>query len=73
MSRQLPYLFTVVAYFKERLRKTTKKLIPDRRSPDRNLNPGPSEYEVRVLTTRLPLSFFQFLPSLLIITYLIRR
>jgi hypothetical protein len=37
----------------EGLRKTTKNLILDSRSPGRDLNPGPSEYEVGMLTTRL--------------------
>jgi hypothetical protein len=34
------------------LRKTTKNLSQDSRSPDRRLNPVYSEYETGVLTTR---------------------
>jgi hypothetical protein len=34
------------------LRKTAKPLSHDNRSPGRDLNPGPSEYEVTVLITR---------------------
>jgi hypothetical protein len=37
----------------EELRKTTKNLSQDNRTPGRNLNPGPSEYQTEVLTTRL--------------------
>jgi hypothetical protein len=36
----------------EGLRKTTKHLSQDSRSPGRDLNPGPPEYEAGVLTTR---------------------
>jgi hypothetical protein len=36
----------------EGLRKTTKNLSQDSRSPGRDLNPGPPEYEAGVLTTR---------------------
>jgi hypothetical protein len=36
----------------ERLRKTTKNLSQDSRSPGRGFHPGPPEYEVGVLTTR---------------------
>jgi hypothetical protein len=36
----------------EGVRKTTKSLSQDSRSPGRDLNPGPAEYEARVLTTR---------------------
>jgi hypothetical protein len=35
----------------EVLEKTTKTLSQNRRSTGRDLNPGPPEYEVRVLTT----------------------
>jgi hypothetical protein len=35
----------------ERLRKTTEILSQDTRSPYRDLNPGPPEYEVGVITT----------------------
>jgi hypothetical protein len=38
------------------LRKTTKNLSQDRRSPGRDLNPGPPEYEAVVLNTRPRLS-----------------
>jgi hypothetical protein len=34
------------------LRETTKNLSQDRRSPGRDLNPEPPEYEAEVLTTR---------------------
>jgi hypothetical protein len=34
------------------LSKTTKNLNQNRQSPDRDLNPGPPEYEAVVLTTR---------------------
>jgi hypothetical protein len=34
------------------LRKTTKNLSQGSRSPGRDLNPGPPEYEAGVLTTR---------------------
>jgi hypothetical protein len=37
----------------EGLRKNTKTLSQDSRSPGRNLNPGPSESEAGVLTTLL--------------------
>jgi hypothetical protein len=36
----------------EGLRKTTKNLSQVSRSPGRDLNPGPPEYEAGVLTTR---------------------
>jgi hypothetical protein len=36
----------------EGLRKTTNNLIQDSRCPGRDLNPGPSEYEAGILTTR---------------------
>jgi hypothetical protein len=36
----------------EGLRKATKTLSQDSRSASRDLNPGPSEYEAGVLTTR---------------------
>jgi hypothetical protein len=36
----------------EGLRKTTKNLSQDSRSPGRDLDPGPPEYEAGVLTTR---------------------
>jgi hypothetical protein len=36
----------------EGLRKITKSLSQDSRSPGRDLNPGPLEYEAEVLTTR---------------------
>jgi hypothetical protein len=36
----------------EGLRKTTKNLSQDSRSPGRDLNPGPPEYKAGVLTTR---------------------
>jgi hypothetical protein len=52
-----------VAYFKVLfwhlpggLRKTTKDLSQDSRSPDRDLNPGHSEHEAGVLTTQPRLS-----------------
>jgi hypothetical protein len=35
----------------EELRKTLKNLSEDTQSPDRDLNPGPPEYEAVVLTT----------------------
>jgi hypothetical protein len=35
----------------EELWKTKKKLFQDSRSPGRDLNPGPPEYEAGVLTT----------------------
>jgi hypothetical protein len=38
------------------LRKTTKTLSQDNRSPGRGLYPGPPEYEVGVLTTQPRLS-----------------
>jgi hypothetical protein len=41
------------------LRKTTESLIQDSRSPDRDLNPGPPEYEAGALTTR-PSEFRMF-------------
>jgi hypothetical protein len=37
----------------EGLRKATKSLIQDSRSPGRDLKPGPPEYEAGVVTTRL--------------------
>lgn len=37
----------------EELRKTAKNLCQDSLSPDTDLNPGPYEYEARVLITRL--------------------
>jgi hypothetical protein len=36
----------------EGLRKTTRNPSQDSRSPDRELNPGPHEYEAEVLTTQ---------------------
>jgi hypothetical protein len=36
----------------ERLRKTTKHVSHNSRSPDRDLNPEPPEYEVGKLTTQ---------------------
>jgi hypothetical protein len=36
----------------EELRKTAKILRQDSRSPGRDLNPGPTEYETGVLATR---------------------
>jgi hypothetical protein len=44
----------------ERLKKTMKTLSQDSRSPGRDLNPEPPEYEARVLTT-LPWCLFLFL------------
>jgi hypothetical protein len=41
----------------EGLRKATKVLIQDSRSPCRDLNPGPPEYEAGVLITRQRLPF----------------
>jgi hypothetical protein len=36
----------------EELKKTTKDLSQDSRSPDRDFNPGPPEYEAGMLTMR---------------------
>jgi hypothetical protein len=36
----------------EGLKKITKSLTQDIRSPGQDLNPGPAEYEARVLATR---------------------
>jgi hypothetical protein len=46
ISRHYPRIYL------EGLKKTTKSLSQDTRSPSRNLNPGPPEYEAGVLTTR---------------------
>jgi hypothetical protein len=50
-KRSWPNLRSYLGICLERLRKT-KDLNIDRRSPFRDLNPGPSEYESGVLTTR---------------------
>jgi hypothetical protein len=42
----------------EELRKTTTNLSKDSWSPGQDLNPGPSEYEAGVLTTRQLRSFY---------------
>jgi hypothetical protein len=44
--------FKVLAQHFHGLRKTTKILSQDSRSPGRDLNAGPPEYEAEVLTTR---------------------
>jgi hypothetical protein len=43
----------------EGLRKPAKIVSKDIRSPDRDLNPGLSEYEARALPDRLQLSIFE--------------
>jgi hypothetical protein len=48
----------------EGLRKTTKNLSQDTRSPVRDLNPGPPEYEEGVLTTQLQRSVVTLLSTL---------
>jgi hypothetical protein len=52
-KRPWPNLRYYNGIFLEGLRKTTKNLSRDSRSPGRDLNPRPPEYESGVLTTRL--------------------
>jgi hypothetical protein len=52
-KRSWPNLRYCHGIYLEGLRKTTKNLSWDSRSPGRDLNPGPLEYEAGVLTTRL--------------------
>jgi hypothetical protein len=47
----------------DRTRKTIKNLSQDSRSPGRDLNPGPPEYEAGVLTTRSQCSVQQVIAS----------
>jgi hypothetical protein len=47
----------------EVLRKTTRNLSQHGRSPSRDMNPGPPEYEAGVLTTWRRRSVFNYLPN----------
>jgi hypothetical protein len=58
-KRLWPNKINYPVVFPDGLRKTTKNLSQDRRSPGRDLNLGPPEYE-GVLTVRPPLSVYFF-------------
>jgi hypothetical protein len=47
--RSWPNLKHYLSLYLEGVRKTTKNLSQDNRSPGQDLNPGPSEYEAGVL------------------------
>jgi hypothetical protein len=51
-KRSWPYSRCYPGIYLEGLLKTTKNHGQDSRSPGRDLNPGPLEYEAGVLTTR---------------------
>jgi hypothetical protein len=52
MKRSWPNFKVLSRYLPGGLRKTTKNLTQDSRSPGRDLNPRPPEFEARLLTTR---------------------
>jgi hypothetical protein len=51
-DRSWPNLRYYPGIFLKRLRKTTKNFSQDSRSPGREMNPGPLEYEAGMLTIR---------------------
>jgi hypothetical protein len=51
-KRSWPTLRYYPRIYLEDLRKFTKTLVKDNRSPGRDLNPGPSKYEAGELSTR---------------------
>jgi hypothetical protein len=51
-KRFLSNFKVLIRNFSEETEKATKEISQVSLSPDRDLNPGPSEYEAGVLTTR---------------------
>jgi hypothetical protein len=63
-KRSWPNLRYYPGIFLEEQRNTTNILSQDRRSLDRDFNPGPPEYDAGVLTTRLRRSVLSLVTKL---------